>query len=171
MACSVQSRARWTKTIVIAASLASDRAYGRHVVIFQSAAERIRHQLLGQSGDKDVERLTAPGAGWRGRTACSITNWLEESIGKPPSVVRNLPVRSKFSRENPIGSMILWHDAHTGFFRWASIRLPHRNNLGGRSIFGQRRHIRRRKRGGAAEDVFEYPLARATGDVLVATER
>src|SRR5262245_47405735 len=38
------------------------------------------------------------------------------------SRVRQAPVTSKFSRANPIGSIIWWHELHDGFARCASIR-------------------------------------------------
>src|SRR4051794_13121655 len=43
------------------------------------------------------------------------------SIGSPPYVVRHAPTASKFSSASPIGSKILWHDAHTALARCASI--------------------------------------------------
>ena len=42
-------------------------------------------------------------------------------MGLPSSVVRQLPIASKFSSENPIGSMILWQLAHGSFVRCISI--------------------------------------------------
>src|SRR6185295_10385005 len=45
----------------------------------------------------------------------------EASIGSPWSLVRHWPTPSKFSRENPMGSIDLWQPAHTGFARCASM--------------------------------------------------
>src|SRR5262245_47660088 len=39
----------------------------------------------------------------------------------PPCLVRHFPSASKFSSAKPMGSMILWHPAHGGFFRCAVI--------------------------------------------------
>src|SRR3954469_25412327 len=44
----------------------------------------------------------------------------EESTGKLPSIVRQAPTASKFSRPKPRGSIRRWHEAHVGSWRCAS---------------------------------------------------
>ena len=44
----------------------------------------------------------------------------EASIGTVPSVVRQPPMASKFSRPKPSGSIRLWHDAQVGSVRCCS---------------------------------------------------
>jgi hypothetical protein len=51
----------------------------------------------------------------RRRTAA---RWVDRRV---PVVVRQMPIPSKFSRENPIGSIRLWHCTQSGRTRWSSI--------------------------------------------------
>src|SRR5436309_16055372 len=44
------------------------------------------------------------------------------SIRKPPSLIRHAPTASKFSSDNPIGSINLWQDAQGSFVRCSSSR-------------------------------------------------
>jgi hypothetical protein len=50
------------------------------------------------------------------------TSWPEASMGVLPSSLRQVPTISKFSREKPIGSMILWQLAHGSTLRCSSNR-------------------------------------------------
>ena len=46
----------------------------------------------------------------------------DASMRKPLSLVRHAPIASKFSSENPMGSIKLWQDAQAGFLRCSSRR-------------------------------------------------
>ena len=92
------------------------------------------------------------------------TNWPVALMGDLPSTVRQRPTRSKFSSENPIGSMILWHEAQAGLLRCSSIfsrMLP--GSLPALSCSSKARNIRRRQWSRHAQDVFENPLAARDG--------
>src|ERR1700679_2609285 len=98
------------------------------------------------------------------------TSSLDESIGVDPSIVLHFPFKSKFSSENPIGSMILWHAAQTGLERCSSIicrsdaalLLALSSSSGG--TFGGGTG------GGVPKTFSRIHLPRATGDVRSATE-
>src|SRR5262245_16543368 len=45
----------------------------------------------------------------------------DASMAAPSLVARHLPSASKFSSENPSGSILTWQTAHDGFLRCASI--------------------------------------------------
>src|SRR5262249_26444625 len=98
------------------------------------------------------------------------TSCPEASIFVPPSVARHFPVRSKFSSENPIGSIILWHAAQTAFFRCSSIRsrtdvifwLPS-FSLSGGTLGGGRG-------GGVPKRFSRTHFPRETGEVRFATD-
>ena len=104
------------------------------------------------------------------RAACRRPADPVASIGDPSVASRHVPTWSKFSSANPIGSMILWHDAHTGFARCGSSRC--RSDVTFTSSGSCSRLVStpgggdRRRR---AEHVLENPLAarhrrRAGGD-------
>ena len=93
------------------------------------------------------------------------------SPGTPvSSVVRQRPIASKFSSENPSGSMLRWHVAQAGFRRWTSInsrtdvggapssRVPRSGTSAGGSA------------GGAPSRFSSTHLPRDTGDVRLAYE-
>ena len=117
----------------------------------RSASERTR-----RSGESNAwRRLAAPSS------LVPSTSWLLASMGTPPSVARHLPMRSKFSSENPIGSMILWHAAHTGFLRCCLHALAHRGGLLRALAFGQRRHVRAEAAAGACPECSPESISRA----------
>src|SRR5215831_14212126 len=75
------------------------------------------------------ERETSALRKLAGPSSCvPSTSWPEASIFVPSSVLRQRPIESKFSSEKPIGSMNLWHAAHTALIRCSSILCP--NELG-----------------------------------------
>ena len=97
-------------------------------------------------------------------------NCPEASTRVPPSLVRHLPVASKFSSASPSGSITRWHEVHAGFddalpsAPVPSASVP-RSRRGCRRMAGRwRRRWRRR-----AEQHFHHPLPahhwrRAIGD-------
>jgi len=80
-----------------------------------------------------------------------------------------VPIKSKVSSENPIGSMILWQAAHTGFFRCSSIRCRTEVTWGPALILLKRR-TSGGGRGAGVQDVSKIHFARETGEVRLATE-
>ena len=80
-------------------------------------------------------------------------------MATPSSAVRQRPTASKFSSASPIGSMILWH-AGAGRIRPVLLdALAHRVGRAGGRLLLERRHVGRRQRRRAAEQVLEDPLA------------
>ena len=84
-----------------------------------------------------------------------------------PSIVRQAPMASKFSRPKPSGSMRRWHDAHVGLLRCASICCRSDavspiavSSRSGTSAGGAG--------GGASSRLSSTHLPRSTGDVRVA---
>ena len=106
------------------------------------------------------------------RTGVPSTRTPDESIGTPLSVSRHLPIRSKFSSENPIGSMILWQEAQTGCVRCNSSRS---RSVLGFFAFGSASRFTSTpgggSGGGAPRRFCRTHLPRITGDVRVAMER
>ena len=103
-----------------------DRADHRHVGVFDAAAQRVRHHLLGDHADKlrRIAQQRLPQSGRARRPAGHRTASTDASIGVPPSppcLVRHLPSASKLSSAKPIGSMSLWQPAHGSFFRCSVI--------------------------------------------------
>src|SRR5215470_1360555 len=79
----------------------------------------------------------------------------------------HLPVRSKFSRENPIGSMILWHEAQLGLERCSSIRSRMESTLPSvRSLFSFNGGTLAGTAGAETPKIFSrIHLPRLTGEV------
>ena len=103
------------RLLSLAASRTIERITGMSVV-FDPAAQGVRHHLLGEHADElrriAQKRLPQPGRAHRpaGRRTAST----DASIGVPPSppcLVRHFPSASKLSSAKPIGSMILWQPA------------------------------------------------------------
>ena len=89
----------------------------------------------------------------------------------PPSVVRHVPIRSKFSSENPIGSMILWQAAHDRIVAVLLHPLPDRRGLLRALSFSFNGGTLGGGRGGGVPRRFSRThLPRATGDVRLATD-
>mgnify|MGYP003694800851 CR=1 FL=1 len=81
------------------------------------------------------------------------------------------PTRSKFSSAKPIGSMILWHDAHTGFPRCASRRCRSDVTFTASGSFSRLVSTPGGGTGPASRAGFRESTGRAcTGDVLVDTD-
>ena len=88
----------------------------------------------------------------------------------PPSVVRHFPIRSKFSSENPIGSMILWQAAHTGLLRCCSIFCRTEVGCCAPSFSGSGGTFGGGRGAGVPRRFSRTHLPRATGEVRFATE-
>src|SRR5271170_715012 len=90
----------------------------------------------------------------------------EGSIAAPPSLVRNLPVASKFSMAKPMGSINRWQFAQTGFARWASMRSLMDRGLLGSTISFNGGTFAGIGGGGLSINVDRMNLPRTTGEVL-----
>src|SRR5579884_1669551 len=109
-------------------------------------------------------------------TGVPSTNTPVVLMGSPLSFVRQAPTALKLSREKPIGSIILWHDAQAGLARCASRRSRTEGNFSPAIVslvvpasfnggtlaggFG----------GGVPSKVSMTHLPRTTGEVLVASD-
>src|SRR5580698_7672101 len=91
-------------------------------------------------------------------------------MGTPASLVRYRPIRSKFSSEKPIGSMILWQDAQVGFLRCCSIRCRTDAACGAEPSVSSGGMFGGGVGAGVPSRFSKTHLPRATGDVRFATE-
>ena len=110
------------------------------------------------------------------RSAAGPFTWVpswrtpDASTGLPPSVMRHWPTASKFSSENPSGSMLRWQEAHTGLRRCDSTRS--RTDVG--FVTGALSSSAGTFGGGIGSgspiSVVRMYLPRMTGEVRVATD-
>ena len=94
---------RWSS----AAASRDDLANRRQVVGLEAAAERVGQQLFGERADEilPMAQQQRPQSGHALETGCRRAATPDASIGAPSLVVRHLPSASKFSSENPSGSI------------------------------------------------------------------
>ena len=121
---------RWLKDRRIIDDFATGRRgniEGLEVDLHEGAGRQPRGLALDVHDEAAVVRLEVEARGVRGgpRSAGSLM----------ARMIRNWPAPSKFSSARPIGSVILWHPAHTGSVAWAAslCRAVERPRLASRS--------------------------------------